>query len=111
MADHWDHTVAVREIWRADPNMPDLTLELISLDNPWTRPRSLHGRRLWNLVLYPLCKGGRDGDDIPRDLRGRRETQSSDEGYKIHTSRRVQPCLIAWNLVRPLSMTMGPGLP
>ena len=31
--------------------------------------------------------------------------------YKIHTSRRVQPCLIAWNLVRPLSMTMGPGLP
>jgi hypothetical protein len=58
MADHWDHTVAVRAIWRAGSNMPDLTLELISLDNPWTRPRSPHGRRLWDLVLHPLCKGG-----------------------------------------------------
>jgi hypothetical protein len=31
--------------------------------------------------------------------------------YAIHTSRRLQPCLIAWNWVRPLSMTMGPGFP
>ena len=31
--------------------------------------------------------------------------------YKIHTSRRLHPCLMAWNWVRPLSMTMGPGFP
>jgi septum site-determining protein MinC len=31
--------------------------------------------------------------------------------YEIHTFRRLQPCLMAWNWVRPLSMTIGPGLP
>jgi Uma2 family endonuclease len=31
--------------------------------------------------------------------------------YDIHTFRRLHPCLMAWNCVRPLSMTMGPGLP
>jgi hypothetical protein len=31
--------------------------------------------------------------------------------YEIHTFLRLQPCLMAWNRVRPLSMTMGPGLP
>jgi hypothetical protein len=33
------------------------------------------------------------------------------EGYGIHTYRRLQPCLMAWNWVRPRSMTMGPGFP
>jgi len=33
------------------------------------------------------------------------------QAYEIHTFRRRQPCLMAWNWVRPRSMTMGPGLP
>ena len=37
--------------------------------------------------------------------------QPSRQGYEIHTSRRVQPCLIVWNSVNPLSMTIGPGFP
>src|SRR5271166_5449082 len=31
--------------------------------------------------------------------------------YEIHTFLRLHPCLMAWNWVRPLSMTIGPGLP
>ena len=54
----------------------------------------------YNRVLLATIEGADWLSRLPPVLR-----------YKIHTSRRVQPCLIAWNLVRPLSMTMGPGLP
>ena len=33
------------------------------------------------------------------------------QAYEIHTFLRLHPCLMAWNWVRPLSMTIGPGLP
>jgi len=72
--------------------------------NPLTAPEqnTLH-------VSASLSHKGRGESEFC--IRGGKSMQgvpSSRVGYGIHTSRRLHPCLMAWNWVRPLSMTMGP---